>query len=171
VRRTAMSLHAKLRWRRSLRAGGENRRPDVKEPRCCCCVSGALSCRRRFLESSGVRVERLSGRGHPHLGVDHPGPGEELSCAHEAGRERDGGVARVSALILKRGSPLASASRRLRRAGERRCCRPHLPSGCGRAGGSAVDVGERPLGKRAAHGYEPTREAAMAAFAKSWRRK
>jgi hypothetical protein len=24
--------------------------------------------------------------------------------------------------------------------------------------------------KRAAHGYEPTREAAMAAFAKSWRR-
>jgi hypothetical protein len=34
-----------------------------------------------------------------------------------------------------------------------------------------VDVGERPLGKRAAHGYEPTRQAAMAAFAKSWRRK
>jgi hypothetical protein len=33
-------------------------------------------------------------------------------------------------------------------------------------------VGERPNGdiKRAAHGYEPTREAAMAAFAKSWRR-
>jgi hypothetical protein len=32
-------------------------------------------------------------------------------------------------------------------------------------------VGERPHGdiKRAAHGYEPTREAAMAAFAKSWR--
>jgi hypothetical protein len=29
-----------------------------------------------------------------------------------------------------------------------------------------------PLGhiRRAAHGYEPTREAAMAAFAKSWRR-
>jgi hypothetical protein len=25
-------------------------------------------------------------------------------------------------------------------------------------------------GKRAAHGYEATREAAMAAFAKSWRR-
>jgi hypothetical protein len=25
--------------------------------------------------------------------------------------------------------------------------------------------------KRAAHGYEPTREAAMAAFAKSWRRR
>jgi hypothetical protein len=25
-------------------------------------------------------------------------------------------------------------------------------------------------GRRAAHGYEPTREAAMAAFAKSWRR-
>jgi hypothetical protein len=24
--------------------------------------------------------------------------------------------------------------------------------------------------KRAAHGYEPTREAAMAVFAKSWRR-
>jgi hypothetical protein len=24
--------------------------------------------------------------------------------------------------------------------------------------------------RRAAHGYEPTREAAMAAFAKSWRR-
>jgi hypothetical protein len=24
--------------------------------------------------------------------------------------------------------------------------------------------------KRAAHGYEPTREAAMAAFAKSWRK-
>jgi hypothetical protein len=24
--------------------------------------------------------------------------------------------------------------------------------------------------KRTAHGYEPTREAAMAAFAKSWRR-
>jgi hypothetical protein len=24
--------------------------------------------------------------------------------------------------------------------------------------------------KRAAHGYEPTRDAAMAAFAKSWRR-
>jgi hypothetical protein len=24
---------------------------------------------------------------------------------------------------------------------------------------------------RAAHGYEPTREAAMAAFAKSWRRR
>jgi hypothetical protein len=25
--------------------------------------------------------------------------------------------------------------------------------------------------RRAAHGYEPTREAAMAAFAKSWRRR
>ena len=36
----------------------------------------------------------------------------------------------------------------------------------------AVDVGERPQRRirRAAHGYEPTREAAMAAFAKSWRR-
>jgi hypothetical protein len=39
--------------------------------------------------------------------------------------------------------------------------------------GSPLDVGDRPLGcqlKRAAHGYEPTREAAMAAFAKSWQR-
>jgi hypothetical protein len=26
-----------------------------------------------------------------------------------------------------------------------------------------------PLGNRTAHGYEPTREAAMQAFAKSWR--
>jgi hypothetical protein len=32
-----------------------------------------------------------------------------------------------------------------------------------------MDVGKRPV-KRAAHGYEATREAAMAAFAKSWRR-
>jgi hypothetical protein len=35
------------------------------------------------------------------------------------------------------------------------------------------DVGQRPQRRdtaRAAHGYEPTREAAMAAFAKSWRR-
>jgi hypothetical protein len=31
-----------------------------------------------------------------------------------------------------------------------------------------MDVGKRPV-KRAAHGYEATREAAMAAFAKSWR--
>jgi hypothetical protein len=33
-------------------------------------------------------------------------------------------------------------------------------------------VGERPQReiRRAAHGYEATREAAMAAFAKSWRR-
>jgi hypothetical protein len=36
--------------------------------------------------------------------------------------------------------------------------------------GPPLDVGERPNGhiRRAAHGYEPTREAAMAAFAKSW---
>jgi hypothetical protein len=36
-----------------------------------------------------------------------------------------------------------------------------------------MDVGERPLGghcQARAYGYEPTREAAMAAFAKSWRR-
>jgi len=35
-----------------------------------------------------------------------------------------------------------------------------------------LDMGESHNGdiKRAAHGYEPTREAAMAAFAKSWRR-
>jgi hypothetical protein len=32
-----------------------------------------------------------------------------------------------------------------------------------------MDVGKRPV-KRAAHGYEPTREATMAAFAKSWHR-
>ena len=36
---------------------------------------------------------------------------------------------------------------------------------------ATVDVGERPQWERerAAHGYEPTREAALAAFAKSWR--
>ncbi|HEX2335603.1 MAG TPA: hypothetical protein VHI72_03940 [Hyphomicrobiaceae bacterium] len=35
-----------------------------------------------------------------------------------------------------------------------------------------LDVGERPQrrNERAAYGYEGTREAAMAAFAKSWRR-
>jgi hypothetical protein len=33
-----------------------------------------------------------------------------------------------------------------------------------RASGHDGDIG------RATHGYEPTREAAMAAFAKSWRR-
>jgi hypothetical protein len=35
------------------------------------------------------------------------------------------------------------------------------------SGGSCGDNGDI---SRAAHGYEPTREAAMAAFAKSWRR-
>jgi hypothetical protein len=30
--------------------------------------------------------------------------------------------------------------------------------------------GTAPIWVNAAHGYEPTREAAMAAFAKSWRR-
>ena len=37
---------------------------------------------------------------------------------------------------------------------------------------ATVDVGERPQWERerAAHGYEPTREVALAAFAKSWRR-
>jgi len=41
------------------------------------------------------------------------------------------------------------------------------------AGGPPLDVGEGHGGhhiERAAHGYEATREAAMAAFAKSWRR-
>jgi hypothetical protein len=36
-----------------------------------------------------------------------------------------------------------------------------------------MDVGERPLGghgQASRTGYEPTREAAMAAFVKSWRR-
>jgi hypothetical protein len=46
--------------------------------------------------------------------------------------------------------------------------RPHLLPGCSRAAGPRVDVGERAQrGQRAAHGYEPTREAAVAAFAKS----
>jgi hypothetical protein len=38
--------------------------------------------------------------------------------------------------------------------------------------GPALDVASRHYGdiKRAAHGYDPTREAAMAAFAKIWRR-
>src|SRR5262245_57899333 len=40
---------------------------------------------------------------------------------------------------------------------------------CGRPAGPPVDVGEWAQ-RRAAHGYEATREAAMAAFAKSWRR-
>jgi hypothetical protein len=43
-----------------------------------------------------------------------------------------------------------------------------------RAGGPPLDVGEAATSadsvKRAAHGYAETREAAMAAFAKSWRR-
>jgi len=42
------------------------------------------------------------------------------------------------------------------------------------AGGPPLDVGEGHGGhhiERAAHGYEATREAAMAAFAKSWRRR
>jgi hypothetical protein len=54
--------------------------------------------------------------------------------------------------VLENGtlSSAASSYRRLRR------------SGCGRAG-TAGHI------KRAAHGFEPTREEAMAAFAKSWR--
>ena len=38
------------------------------------------------------------------------------------------------------------------------------PSGCGGAATAAAHIG------RATHGYEPTRKAAMAAFAKGWRR-
>jgi hypothetical protein len=44
----------------------------------------------------------------------------------------------------------------------RRPARHRIAPGCGRAANGDI--------KRAAHGYEPTREAAMAAFAKSWRR-
>jgi hypothetical protein len=46
-----------------------------------------------------------------------------------------------------------------------------LLHGASRTAGPPLDVGERPRSghgvTRAAHGYEPTREAAMAAFAKS----
>jgi hypothetical protein len=38
-----------------------------------------------------------------------------------------------------------------------------IGNGCGRAANGDI--------RRAAHGYEPTRGAAMAAFARSWRRK
>ena len=62
--------------------------------------------------------------------------------------------------------------RRLRRARRWYRRRPHHEGARG-TGGLAVDV-DAGLGQHEdctpTHGYEPTREAAMAAFAKSWRR-
>jgi hypothetical protein len=60
--------------------------------------------------------------------------------------------------------------RRLRRAGEWRRRRAHF-QGAGRARGSPLGWASGQNGdiKRAAYGYEPTREDAMKAFAKSWR--
>ena len=51
--------------------------------------------------------------------------------------------------------------------------RPHLLPRCSRAAGPSLDVesGHQTATSNApACGYEPTREAAMAGFAKSWRR-
>jgi hypothetical protein len=62
--------------------------------------------------------------------------------------------------------------RRLRRAGGRRRCRSHL-QGKRCAGGLALDVDARLRhheDRTPTYGYAATREAAMAAFAKSWRR-
>jgi hypothetical protein len=70
----------------------------------------------------------------------------------------------ISSLILKR-APASRSSGQWRDVGRifvsTQSGRRAAP-GCGRAG-SADSV------KRPAHGYEPTRQAAMAAFAKSWR--
>jgi len=62
--------------------------------------------------------------------------------------------------------------RRLRRARRRRRGRPHHEGGSG-AGGAVLDVDARLRASRAptpTHRYAATRQTAMSAFAKSWRR-
>jgi hypothetical protein len=110
---------------------------------------------------------------HPHLGA-----AAESRPSHQGdrlGAELDGQLsspARSGAAI----SPSRRADR-VELGGRRRACR-----GCSgraglpvarRAGQPPVDVDAGvwlPRDRTPTHGYEPTREAAMAAFAKSWRR-
>ena len=76
-------------------------------------------------------------------------------------------------LILKRASASLGRAERLQRSCQRRCCWPDYACDC-RAGRSTV-VWPLAYGyhhdRKPTHGYAATREAAMAAFAKSWRRK
>jgi hypothetical protein len=100
--------------------------------------------------------------------------GDAPAVKHEA-VEDWGRVSMMTPLILKRAALSRSSGQwdddaydvlehaSLSGASFWRLPRQRADSGCGRAG-TAGHI------KRAAHGFKPTREAAMAAFAKSWRR-
>jgi hypothetical protein len=78
----------------------------------------------------------------------------------------------MAQLILKRGSPSRRRADDYDVLEERRRGGPHLLPRCSRTARPPLMWASGHSGhiKRAAHGYTETREAAMAAFAKSWRR-